>query len=244
MNNLNIDIREQKENECLPACLRAVFSYFKVDVSEEEIIETISKGSFKFYDWDFNAGKMAIEKGLKTEVYTNVSQIFDPSWVNLSSNALIGKIEEELKFFKFRNENFEKDPDLMTFMCPNKEVAERLVKEAEAIIEFLKLGGVVNFDTISKELIEQKLKANVPVIISHNPTLLHRMKRFSNGEFNDIEGSSWGHAAIISGEDNGIFLISDPDGIFYEKKLVYEANKDLVLESILRYNGQLLVISR
>ena len=45
MPKLNIKIKEQKSNECLPACLNAVFEYYKIKVSEEEIIEKISKNS-------------------------------------------------------------------------------------------------------------------------------------------------------------------------------------------------------
>lgn len=244
MINLNVDIREQKEYECLPACLQAVFSFFQIEIPEDEIINKVSKNSFKLYDWEFKAGKIAIEKGLKAEIYTNVSQIFDPSWTGLPTDELAEKIKKELEFFIYRNDNFEKDPELMTFMCPNKIVAERLTEDAKAALEYLKLGGTINFNPISKELIGKKLDNNIPVIISHNPTLLHRMKRFGDGESDDIKGSSWGHVAIISGEDGNNFIISDPDGIFYEGKMTYKADKDLVLESVLRYNGQALVVGK
>ncbi|MDD3007126.1 MAG: hypothetical protein PHX30_06140 [Candidatus Pacebacteria bacterium] len=244
MIDLNVDIREQKEYECLPACLRAVFSFFKIEISEEEIIDKISKDSSKLYDWEFKAGKLAKEKGLNAEIYTNVSQIFDPSWMGLSANELIEKIKKELEFFVYRNDNFEKDPELMSFMCPNKIVAERLIEDAKATLAYLESGGIINFNPISKDLIDKKLSDNIPVIISHNPTLLHRLERFSEGKSDDIKGESWGHVVIISGETNDNFIISDPAGIFYEEKMTYEADKDLILESILRYNGQILVFNK
>lgn len=244
MIKLNVDIKEQKENECLSECLRAVFSYYEIDISEEKIIEKISTDSFKLYDWEFKAGNLAIDKGLKAEIYSNVTQLFDPSWFKLSRDELIVKVEEELVFFKYRNDNFEKDPELASHLCPHKEVAERLIKDAKALLVFLKSGGVINFRPISKELIVQKLENDIPVIILHNATLLHRMQRFDKDKSDDIKGLDWGHVAIISGENDNHFLISDPLGIFYEKKMVYEADKDMVVESIQRFNGQLLVVSK
>lgn len=91
MPKLNVKIKEQKPCECLPACLKAVFEYYKIKISEDEIIEKISKNSYKLYDWDFQAGKLALEKGLKAEIYSNATLIFDPSWYKLSSKELIKK---------------------------------------------------------------------------------------------------------------------------------------------------------
>jgi len=246
MIKLNIDMRSQKESECLPACLRAVFEFYKIDVPEEEIIEKISKDSGKLYDWTFRAGKLAIEKGLQAEVYGNVTQLFDPSWHEISHGELIGKIEKELEYFKDRDESFIKCPELATPLCPHKDVAEGTVRYAKALLEFLKYTGTVNFHPISKEMIVRRLEKGSPVIMMHNATLLHRMQRynFDTHRPDDIKGLDWGHAAVISGEAGENFLISDPSGEFYEGKLAYEANKDLVLESILRKDEQLLVISR
>lgn len=246
MIKLNIDIKVQKENECLPACLRAVFEYYKIEIAEEEIIEKVSAGAVRLYDWDFRAGKLAIEKGLRAEVYSNVTQLFDPSWHNISHGELIGKIEKELEYFKERDANFYKYPELATHLCPHKEVAAGLVRHAEALLDYLKYGGAVNFGAISKELVVRKLGKGCPVIMQHNATILHRMQRYDYDAHraDDVKGLDWGHTAVISGEAGENFLISDPSGMFYENKLVYEANKDLVLESILRKNGQLLVISR
>lgn len=244
MSKLNIKIKEQKSDECLPACLAAVFEYYKIKVLEEEIIEKISKDSFKLYDWDFQAGKLAIEKSLKAEIYSNVPQLFDPSWHSISQKELIEKMKKSLEFFESRSKNFEKDPNLMSFMCPNKEVAKRLVRDAETSSEFLKAGGVINFSPISKELIDKIIKANIPVIASHSPTLLHRIKRSYNFQPDDIKGNTWGHFIIISGYTKNEFIIDDPAGIFYEGSLEYKINKDLLLESILRFNGQLLIIKQ
>lgn len=245
MPKLNIKIKKQKPDECLPACLRAVFEYYRIKSSEEEIIKKISKNSFKLYDWDFQAGKLTIEKGLKAKIYSNVTLIFDPSWYNISSKDLIKKTEKQIVFFKERNENFLKDPMKWgNFFCPSKWMAEQLVREVKTLLAFLKSGGIINFSPISKELIEKFIDSKVPVITHHNPTLLHRMKRRYNSQPNDIKGNSWGHVIIISGYTKNEFIISDPAGLTYEGSLEYKVSKDLLLESILRYNSQLLIIKR
>lgn len=244
MIKLNIEIKKQKDYECLSACLKAVLAYYNIDILEEEIIEKISTDSMKLYDWEFKAGKLAIENGLKVEVHSNVGQILSPSWYNLSQDDLIKKVEEEMQFFVYRSENFEKDPKLLTSMCPHKLWAERLTKDVRAMLDFLKIGGVINFSPISKDLISQKLMNDTPVIISHDAAILHRMSRYGNGSPDDVKGDNWGHVVVISGDDGDNFLISDPAGMFYENKFVYSVDKDLLLESILRYNGQLLVISK
>lgn len=243
MLKLNIKIEEQKANECLPVCLKDVFEYYKIKISEEEIIEKISQNSFKLYDWDFQAGKLIIEKGLKAEIYSNVTLIFDPSWYNLSRKSLIKKVEKLITFFKERNENFLKNQMKWgNFFCPSKWMAEQLVKEAETLLIFLKSGGTINFSPISKELIIKLIDSKIPVITHHNPTLLHRMKRRYKARPDDIKGNTWGHVIIISGYTKDKFIISDPG--FYKGSLTYKVDKDLLLESILRYNSQLLVIKR
>lgn len=245
MPKLNIKIKEQKPNECLPACLAAVFEYYKIKISEDEIIEKISKDSFKVYDWDYLAGKLAIEKGLKAEIYSNVTTIFDPSWYNISSKALIKKVEKLIIFFKERNKNYMKDPMKWgSFFCPSKWMARELEREVETLLVFLEAGGTINFNSISLKLIEKMIDLKIPVITHHNPTLLHRMKRRYNNRPDDIKGNTWGHVIIISGYTKNEFIVSDSGGLFYRGSLVYKVDKNLLLESILRRNSQLLIIKR
>lgn len=242
MKKLNIKIKEQRDFECLPACLAAVFEFYKIKLSIDEIIEKISTDSQKLYDWEFKAGKLAIRKGLKAKIHSNVCQIFDPSWTHLSKEKLIKKLKKELNYSKQREKNIKQEPEQNYYIYPNKEIAARLTKEIESAIEFLKIGGEIDFNPISKERIQNYIDNNIPIIASINPTLLHRMKRAYKNKPDDIRGISWGHVIIISGYDNENFIVSDPGGNFYRNSFVYKVNKDLLLESILRYNGQLLIL--
>jgi len=244
MNNLNIKIKPQKDYECLSSCLKAVFDYYKKGIDLEEIIQFISDNSYKLYDWEFKAGRLAIKLGLNAMIYTNVTQIFDPSWHALNRDQLLNKLKKELSYSKSRQKIIEKEPDQKFFIYPNKIISQRITDEIKEAINFLVAGGKFNFEPISTHLIEKIINNKIPIITSFNPVLLHRLKRVYNNKPNDIRGLTWGHVIIIAGYDKNNFIIKDPDGEFYRNKLTYKVNKDLMLESILRYNGQLIVIKK
>ncbi len=244
MKKLNIKTKEQRAFECLPACVLAVFEFYKIDSNIDEIIEKVSTDSQKLYDWEFKAGKLALKKGLQAKIYSNVTQIFDPSWVHLNREELIKKLKKELNYSKKREEMIKKEPSQSHYIYPNQEIALRITKEIKAALEFLKVGGEIDFSPISKEKIQAYINNKIPVIASINPTILHKMKRVYKDKPDDIRGISWGHVIVISGYDNKNFVISDPGGNFYRNSLNYKVDKDLLLESILRYNGQLLILKK
>jgi len=244
MKKLNIKIKEQKDSECLPACVSAVFEFYKINLGVDGIIKKISIDSEKLYDWEFKAGKLAIQKGLRAKIYSNVSLIFDPSWSALNRRSLIKKLKKELNYSKKREKVIGREPNQKHYIYPNKEIASRMTKEIKSAIKFLEIGGKIDFNPISKEKIQKYIDNNIPIIASINPTLLHRMKRVYNDKPDDIRGITWGHVIVISGYDNKNFVISDPGGNFYKGSFEYKIDKDLLLEGILRYNGQLLILSK
>lgn len=241
---LKIKIEEQMDFECLPSCLKAVFDYYNINISQDKIINCVSKNSFKLYDWEFKAGKLAVEQGLSVEIFTNVNYIFDPSWFKLEEGEILKKLKQEFNFSKNRQTEISKQPDQKVFIYPNKDIASRYTNEIKAVINYIQVGGRINFSPVSKKLIEDKLSENIPLIVSINSVLLHRMKRVFNNKPDDIRGVTWGHVVVISGYDKKRFKLSDPGGLFYRDSLEYWVDKDLLLESFLRYNGQLLVLKK
>lgn len=252
MKKLQITIEEQKDDECLSSCILAVFKYWKVKVTLNEIIEKISTDSDKLYDWEFKAGELAIKQGLKARIYSNVTQLFDPSWINLDQKRLIKKLKQELNYSQKREKSIKQYPRQRNPFFPNERnlfllnetIAKRITKEIGSAIRFLETGGKIDFSPISKELIEKIIDKNIPIIASFNPALLFRMQRVLNNLPNDIKGVSWGHEVVISGYTKKKFILSDPGGDFYKDSFNYKVNKDLLLESIFRYNGQLIVLSK
>ncbi|MEF3691750.1 MAG: C39 family peptidase [Candidatus Moraniibacteriota bacterium] len=244
MKDLKIEIKMQKDEECLSECLFSVIKYYGINVIIDDIIFSISNNSDKLYDWEFKAGNFALNNGLKSTIYTNVSYLFDPSWHNLDNNKLLEKMKKEAKYFYKRAEEINKEPEQKNYIFPNKFIAERYKKEIDAAIGYVENNGNILFDPISKDLIKSLLNREVPVIVSINPALLHRMKRAYNFKPDDIRGSAWGHVIIISGYDGNDFIIADPGGDFYSGAFKYSMNMDRVVESILRYNGQMIVIEK
>ena len=192
MKKLNIKIKEQKDFECLPACISAVFEFYEINLDINKIIEEISFNSQKLYDWEFKAGILALKKGLQAKIYSNVTQLFDPSWVSLSKKELMEKLKKELSYSKKREEDIRKEPDQNYYIYPNKKIASRITKEIEEAIKFLENHGEIDFSPISKEKIQDYIDKNVPIIVSINPTILHRMKRVYGDKADDIRGISWG----------------------------------------------------
>lgn len=240
MNKLNIKIKEQKEYECLAECLFSVFQYYKIDCSLDEIIENISINSDKLYDWEFKSGIFAIKKGLKPKIYTNVPYLFDPSWNDLSQNELLEKLKEEAKYFNERLRKINNEPEQENFIFPNHLIADRYKKEIDSVVQYIENGGEVIFDPITVDGMKKYIDQGVPLIISHNQTLLHNMKRAFNYKPDDIRGATWGHVIAVIGYDGNDFIIADPDGMFSRNSLEYKINANRVLESVLRYNGQMI----
>lgn len=244
MKNIELITNEQKNNECLPECLLSVCKYFEIDITLEDIIASVSTNSDKLYDWEFKAGTLIQEKGFKSTIYTNVGHLFDPSWNNLSNEELLEKIEEESKYFSELVDLIDNEPKQNNFIFPNDLIIKRYKKEADALHIYLTSGGKISFEPISEKLIKSYIDKKSPVIVSINPTLLHNITRAYNNKPDDIRGIIWGHVIIISGYDEENFLLNDPGGDFYTGSRIYTKRIDKVIESILRYNGQMLVIEK
>lgn len=244
MKKININVNVQRDDECLSECLLAVFKYYNLNITLDDIISYVSTDSDKLYDWEFKAGSLALKNNLKPIIHTNVSYLFDPSWNGLDNDKLLAKLKEEARFFSEKLELVNKEPEQKNYIFPNKLIADRYKKEVDAAVEYVENGGRISFSAISANLIKEYLNKGVPLIVSLNPTLLHRMKRAYNFEPDDIRGIVWGHVVVIKGYENDNFIVADPGGDFYVGEFEYSMNMDGVIESILRYNGQLIAIAK
>lgn len=242
---LKFKINNQQIGECLSECLKSVFSYWNVKIDINEIVKKISKNSTKLYDWDFNAGSLAREKKLQAIIFSLVYQIFDPSWHHLTSVQLINKLKKEQRHLKQVQKKVIKRT-YRDFIGYDLNFLNYYIKGICKAESFLKARGKLKLQPISKDLIKSLLKKKIPLIVSHNSTLLQKQKRCYENKPDDIRGYAWGHVVVVFGFQNkdNSFFIADPDGKFNKGKLYYKVNQDLLIESILRYNGQILAIYR
>lgn len=242
---LKVKAEKQPIYECLPTSLSAVFKYYGTEIGIKEIAETISVDSLKLHDWMYRAGTFALKNGFSVKIQTLVPYIFDPSWNNLSSEELIGKLKKESIYFADWSEYIKKQPKQNGIIYDNSLWIDIYKSGAEAAGEFLREGGKIDLVQISKRRMAKYLDSGCPIIFSHNPVILHKLKRAFNSKPDDIRGFSWGHIAVICGYDERLnkYEIADPEGCFYKKKMKYWVDQDLLLESVLRYNGELLIIA-
>lgn len=219
---LDISRIKQAEEECGPAALAQVLEYYGTKVPLEKITKAISADSDKWRDWIFRMGIFAMQQGFKTETITLSTDVFDPTWFDLSKEEIIAKLEEEQKFY-------EKNPE---------KALPWFDQEMKSAIEYLKKDGKISFKPTTKELIKSYLDKKIPVIASLNYTILQKWSRYDEHKINEY-GSATGHVVVVAGYENNKFIVVDPNENVSE---TYEVEEDLLIESILRRDQQILVI--
>jgi hypothetical protein len=149
------------------------------------------------------------------------------------------------------------------FASPDIDIAERLIKQAEAkedkklrfategYLEFLRLGGKLRYVDLTTGLLRNIIRRRLPILTGLSSTYLYKTKRDIDDEpsGDDIRGYPDGHFVILSGyhRHDRTVLINDP----YEPNpvsgsLTYAINIDRVicaiLLGVLTYDANLLVI--
>jgi hypothetical protein len=204
--------------------------YFKINSDLDDLVKRISGDKFKWHNWDYNTGRVAIEQGLEVIVYTRSAGIFDPTWFNFSSECLLSKLKEEHAYFEK-----EEYVGLPSFK-----------EDIDAAIRFLEAGGIIDFTPISKRLIRDLLREKKPLIAGVSYTLLVNAPREryfpeeSCWKPDDIKGHPYGHVVVISGYRRDSFQIIDP---WPQAKEEYYVKGDVLIDAILRNDSNLLAFS-
>ncbi|MBU2566672.1 C39 family peptidase [Patescibacteria group bacterium] len=243
---LDIHTNEQKDFECLPQALFSVFNYYQLNISLDEIIETIShKDSTKLHDWFYEAGILGLKHGLMATIKSMTSYLFDPSWTRLDQPDLKEKLKLEADYLIELEKLIQQEPDQKICLYYNKAWVKNYKNGALKAVEFLNEGGIIDQSPISKEYFVKCINDDKPVIFNHYPAILHNIERAYDCKPNDVKGFQWGHVAIVIGyNDKNQFYISDPSGMYYKKSNEYWIDADLLIESILRYNGEILFFNK
>lgn len=232
---IDFEMTPQPDDEsCGPASLHAIYKYYKADISYQDIIEQIER-SISGGTLSALLGKHALQMGFKATLYTNNLNIFDPSWFNhdqASAKFLREKLMEQLRFKRNRF----------------------LARATHAFLDFLNLGGEVNFKIINMDLIESYFLQKKPILTGLSSTYLYNSPRekFVKGQSinDDIQGTPCGHFVVLYGYDNNekSVIIADP----YSKNPLapnehyYRVPCDRLINAIMlgvgTYDGNLLVI--
>ncbi len=224
--SLNIPHITQIGDECAPASFVSVMSYFGSTIDLEALIKKSSK-SCKFRDWDYILGTLALKEGFDVTVHSRSLLIFDSTWFKLERINLMRNLRNQRSYLE------EISKSLPGF--------KRLEIEAKCAYKFLDSGGKIDFSPISKNLITGYLKQNLPVIATFTSQLIFGIPKETSISKDPIRGEPWKHTVVIKGYRGDSFFVSDPARKGSTKE--YPLQKDLLLDGIIRYDSNLVVIS-
>jgi hypothetical protein len=224
---------QPNEVTCGPTCLHAIYRYWKDDISLKQVIEEIDSleegGTLAVV-----LARHALRRGYRARIYTYNLQVFDPTWFlpkPLSRIALASKLEEQAAF---------KESKKLHFATKN-------------YLDFLKLGGEVRFQDLSRNLIRKYLKRGTPILSGLSSTFLYHSCREYGKELiaDDIRGKPEGHFVLLNGYDtlHNQVTVTDPfQKNPYSPNLTYTVSADRVLSSILlgvlTYDANLLILEK
>ena len=231
---LHFDINWQPDNTtCGPTCLHAIYRYYNDPIPLQKVVDEVpiipGGGTLDVY-----LACHALRRGYKTTIFPYNLQIFDPTWYDIPSNEIAGKLRRQLSFKK---------------TIPGIEVV------TNAYLDYLELGGRLGFEVMTAALIRRYLKKSIPILTGLSATYLYNTAReYGSGnefKYDDVRGESVGHFVVLTGYDSKHrnVLVADPlkanpfaNGRYYSVS-VYRLVCAIML-GIITYDGNLLIIQK
>ncbi len=226
---LPVAIQPQPDNStCGPTCLHALLNYYGYRISLDDVIKDIQMlqagGTLAVF-----LACAALKRGFDATIYTYNLQMFDPSWFASDDIDIASKLRAQAK----------------------EKTSNKLKVATQGYLEFLELGGKLQFVDLTANLLRGILKQRMPILTGLSATYLYRDKREygPKDEHDDIRGTPAGHFVLLNGyhREGRTVLISDPlVPNPAAPTQVYPANIDRVICSILlgvlTHDANLLVI--
>ena len=214
---------------CGPTSLHAVYNYFGDEIPLKKVISEIS-----YLEEGGTLAVMlaihALKRNYEAKIYTYNLSVFDPTWFDGTTN-LITKLTEQKKYKK----------------------SKRLHNATDAYIEYLSLGGIIEFMNLTPSLLQKLFAKKLPVLTGLSATYLYNCSREAwvgeRAVYDDVRGFPTGHFVVLSGynEKNHKVIVADP----YRENPVSHNNYYSVIVSrlinsillgILTFDSNLLVI--
>ena len=226
---LAVAIEPQPDNStCGPTCLHALLNYYGHKISLQEVINEIQMlqagGTLAVF-----LACAALKRGFRATIYTYNLQMFDPSWFASDSIDIADNLRAQVR----------------------EKPSNKLKVATQGYLEFLELGGQLQFVDLTPGLIRGILQRGLPILTGLSATFLYRDKREygPKDEHDDIRGTPAGHFVILNGyhREGRTVLVTDPlHPNPAAPTQVYPVNIDRVICSILlgvlTYDANLLVI--
>ncbi len=227
---LHLDLPPQPtDTSCGPTCLHALYRYYGDDaLSIEQIIsevKTVEGGGTVAV----NLANHALKRGYKATLYTYNLRVFDPTWFNPVKVDMRDRLKQSL-------------------------AARRSTKTRDVIhsyMDFLELGGVVEWEDLTGYLIRKFLTKDIPILTGLSSTYLYQESRVvqETNKHDDVLGTPDGHFVVLCGYDREKkeVLVADPwTRNPYSAERYYHVPMGRLITSILlgvlTFDGNLLVI--
>jgi len=226
---LPFDIAPQPDEiTCGPTCLQALYRYYQDPISLEQTIAEVPMLE--------EGGTLAVllachalQRGYRATIYTYKLQLFDPSWVELPTEQVAGKLRAQAQF--------KTDPKLQVATA--------------AYLRFLELGGELRARDLSGSLLRGFLNQGTPIVAGLSATYLYRSPREfgPNCDYDDIRGEPSGHFVVLHGYDREARTVQIADPLQTNpltRTQKYAASIDRVINAILlgvlTYDANLLIV--
>ncbi len=218
------------DTSCGPTCLHALYAFYGDKVPLDRLIQDIpplkNGGTLAV-----QLGTHAVRRGYRARLWTFNLRIFDPTWFGSKKEG--DQLASRLSFQATHRTD------------PKTRLA------AEAYLEFVRLGGTIEFEVLTGRLIRGLLRRRCPVLAGLSSTFLYNTCREmpDTNEDDPLRGDPCGHFVILSGYDQHTRLVQIADP--YEENPMgserhYEVATDRLLNAILlgvlTYDGNLLMI--
>ncbi len=215
---------------CGPTSLHAIYRYYGEKISLERTIKEVQ--------YLENGGTLAVllgchalKRDYKVTLYTFDLKIFDPTWF-LDKQVIPQKLIQQLKYKK----------------------SNRIKEITRAYLNFLDLGGEINFEVLNRGLLKKYFIRKIPVLTGLSATYLYKSMRELSDEnntsvYNDLEGEPMGHFVILKGfdEEGDSILVADPyqtnpisNKNYYKVKTARLLNA--IMLAIVTFDANLLIV--
>ncbi|MDI1352925.1 MAG: C39 family peptidase [bacterium] len=232
---IDIIIQSQPDDEtCGPTSLHAVYKYYGLDISLEEIIKNVDR-SLSGGTLTPMLGSHALKQGFQTTIYIYNLTLFDPTWFHngeAENDYLLDKLARQMEH--------KKDP--------------YIEKETLAYFDYLKLKGKIRLHSLNIELLKKYFRQGIPIVTALSATYLYRSSREyftpeGKSVYDDIRGTPCGHFVVLCGYDQKkrLVIIADPhptNPLFNNNYYKVSINRlmNSIMLGVLTYDANLLII--
>lgn len=226
---------QPNDSTCGPTCLHAVYHYFGETLPLGNVIGEVGEleqgGTLAVF-----LGNHALKRGYRARICTFNLQVFDPTWFGPTHVDLRTKLLQQRA----------------------AKSSSRLHEATDAYVEFLDLGGEINMDVLTIDLIRSALESEVPIITGLSSTFLYREPREVSlippvagrtSAPDDVRGYPCGHFVVLCGYNavDKTVLVADPlESNPFEGSHLYAVNIDRVFAAIMlgivTFDANLLLI--